>query len=172
MTKQTKTLNTLQIINKLVKGAKASKENYRKAIQQAIELFVKEYNGSLTFNRTPFMEICKVVGNDAVALRAYLFKWTNMTKVKADYSFETDVSEAKTDAEGNVYAVYTLQFRDGYANQKWWECAPENPLKTLTDDNFKSSVKALINRYTSDKNPANLNDANKAIIEYLKTKIA
>lgn len=170
MTKKLDKNDTLKILVDLIEKAKGSKEKYRNSIQEAIELFVKEYNGRLTYNRTPFKAICQAVGNDAGALRAFLFKYTNITKIKYDFSFETEEAVAKTDSEGNTYSVYTLAFRDSYNGQKWWEQEKEKTQQLLTDATFEKSIKALINKYSKDD--VEVNDNTKSIIAYLKTKVA
>lgn len=171
MTKHTEN-KTLVTLMKIIKGASVSKQNYRNKIQDALVLFIKEYNGALTYNKEPFKAIVETVGNDAKALKNFLDEYTNITKVKADLSFETSDYETKTDDEGNEYRVYTLSFSDTFTGQKWWECAPEKPEIILNDESFEKSLKALINKYTNDKKPVNLNDNSKAILTYLKSKVA
>lgn len=157
---------------KLIKGASVSKQNYRNKIQDAIVMFVKEYNGALTYNVTPFKAIVETVGNDVRALKNFIDEYTNITKVKYDLTFETDTFETKTDAEGNEYKVYTLSFNESFTGQKWWECAPEKPETVLSDETFEKSLKAFIKKYTNEEKPVNLNDSSKAILSYLKSKIA
>lgn len=162
---------TLVNLMKIIKGASISKQNYRNKIQEALIVFIKEYNGALTYNLTPFKAIVETVGNDVKALKNFLDEYTNITKVKADLSFETDVFETKTDAEGNEYKVYTLAFKETFDGQKWWECAPEKPEIILSDETFEKSLKALIKKYTNEDKPVNLNDESKAILTYLKSKV-
>lgn len=164
-------VKTIQELIAVIEYAKTSKTIYKNAIQTALEYFVKEYNGALTYNTTPFKAICETVGKDVKDLRQWLFTYTNMTKVNADLlHFETDEGYFVKDSDGKDKKVFTLKFRDSYNGQKWYETADKTDkeaLKELTSDDLMKSLKAIFRRYTKNGNEYDTKEQN--ILNAIKT---
>lgn len=134
-----------ELINK-IKLAKDSKKAYRESLQSALELFVNNYNGALSYNTTPFKEIVLTAGKDIKDLRKWLFEYTNLTKVYSDLlHFETT---EYTEKDGKK--LYTLRFKDSYNGQKWYDVeSDKKAVKELTNDTFYKTMRATYNKYAN-----------------------
>lgn len=137
----------LDKLTEVIQTARGGKQAYRESIQQALVMFITEYNGKLSYNTTPFKDIVLTVGKDIRDLRNWLFTYTNMTKVYSDLlHFET------TDytVSGDGKKLYTLKFKDEYKGQLWYSIETDKrAVKELTNDTFASSMKALYKKYTN-----------------------
>lgn len=165
MTSKVKTENFLSEILKVIQTAKGGKQAYRDCIQKALEMFVSEYNGKLTYNTTPFKEIVLTVGKDIRDLRNWLFTYTNMTKVYSDLlHFETTEYEVSKDGK----KLYKLKFKDEYKGQLWYSIETDKKaVKELTNDTFASSMKSLYKKYTNSF--VDYDEKTTAIMQAIKT---
>jgi hypothetical protein len=134
-----------QTIKNLISSAKSGKQAYRDSIQKALELFVAEYNGALTYNTTYFKEIVLTVGKDIKDLRNWIYTYTNITKVYSDLlHFET--SSYTTTKDGKK--LYQLSFKPEYNGQLWYSVETDKKAaKELTNDTFEKTMKATYKRY-------------------------
>lgn len=143
--------NNKQYKTKLLSASK-SKQAYKDTIQECLEYFVNEFNGKLSMNGTSLKNIVEICGKDVKDLREWLFKYTNMTKVKADcIHFETDDYAFNRNNE----KIYNLKFKDNFNGQKWFETAEKTDkqaIKDFTNENFLRSLRLMINNLKSDRN--------------------
>lgn len=144
----TKTTTFLDKLNAIIATAKNGKKAYRDSIQQALVMFIKEYNGQLSYNATPFKEIVHIVGKDVKDLRSWLTEYTNITKVYSDLiHFETTEFTLAKDGKTKLYQ---LKFKDTFNGQLWYSVETDKKaIKELTNDTFMASVKALYKRYSN-----------------------
>lgn len=165
MTSKVKSENFLSELLKVIQTAKGGKQAYRDSIQTALEMFVTEYNGKLSYNTTPFKEIVLTVGKDIRDLRNWLFTYTNMTKVFADLlHFETTEYEVGKDGK----KLYKLKFKDEYKGQLWYSIETDKKaVKELTNDTFASSMKSLYKKYTNSF--VDYDEKTTAIMQAIKT---
>ena len=165
MTSKVKPENFLSELLKVIQTAKGGKQAYRDSIQTALEMFVTEYNGKLSYNTTPFKEIVLTVGKDIRDLRNWLFTYTNMTKVFADLlHFETTEYEVGKDGK----KLYKLKFKDEYKGQLWYSIETDKKaVKELTNDTFASSMKSLYKKYTNSF--VDYDEKTTAIMQAIKT---
>lgn len=138
----------LDLLNKVITTAKAGKQAYRDSIQKALEMFVTEYNGKLSYNTTPFKDIVLTVAKDVKDLRQWLFTYTNMTKVYSDLlHFETTEFTLAKDGKTKLYQ---LKFKDTYNGQLWYSVETDKKaVKELTNDTFATSMKSLYKKYSN-----------------------
>lgn len=143
MSKKTVDLN--KTIKDLISSAKSGKQAYRDSIQKALELFVAEYNGALTYNTTYFKEIVLTVGKDIKDLRNWIYTYTNITKVYSDLlHFETSDFSTTTDGK----KLYKLRFKPEYNGQLWYSVETDKKaVKELTNDTFEKTMKATYKKY-------------------------
>ena len=165
-------IENLDELKSVILYAKNSKQLYREAIQEAIVYFVKNYNGSLTYNTTPFKAICECVGKDAMDLRNFLFTYTNITKIYSDLlHFETEQGEFVKGKDGKEIKVYTLTFKENFAGQKWYATADKTDKETLekvlTNEDLMKSLKAIFRKYTKSGNEYDTKEQN--ILNAIKT---
>lgn len=158
--------NFLAKIMKVIATAKGGKQAYRDSIQQALEMFVSEYNGKLSYNVTPFKDIVLTVGKDVKDLRNWLFTYTNITKVYSDLlHFETTSYEFAKDGKTKLYK---LGFKDEYKGQLWYSIETDKKaVKELTNDTFMASVKSLYKRYSNSF--VDYDEKTTAIMQAIKT---
>ena len=144
----TKSVSFIDKLNAIIATAKNGKKAYRDSIQQALVMFVKEYNGQLSYNATPFKEIVNIVGKDVRDLRNWLTQYTNITKVYSDLlHFET--TEFITAKDGKT-KLYQLKFKDTFNGQLWYSVETDKrAVKELTNDTFATSMKALYKKYSN-----------------------
>lgn len=142
-----KTITILDKLNGIISNAKNGKKAYRESIQEALILFVNNYNTELTYNTTPFKEIVLTVGKDIKDLRNWLFEYTNLTKVYSDLlHFETSEYELGKDGK----KLYKLKFKETFNGQLWYSIeSDKRAVKELTNDTFANSLKALYKKYTN-----------------------
>ena len=143
MTRKTK--STIQELQELIKNARNGKQAYRDSIQKALELFVTEYNGELTYNSTYFKDIVLTVGKDIKDLRNWIYTYTNITKVYSDLlHFETTDFSVTTDGK----KLYKLRFKPEYNGQLWYSIETDKKaVKELTNDTFEKAMKATYKKY-------------------------
>lgn len=161
-----KTETTLNQILEKIKLAKQGKQAFIDNVQDALVLFVNEYNNDLHYNTTPFKAICELVGANVKELREWLFTYTNMTKVFSDLlHFETTDGTIITTKDGEKKTVYTLKFKDNFNGQVWCDINKDKAkvAKELTNETFEKSLKAIYNKYM--KSNVNLDDKASKILE-------
>lgn len=141
-------IKTAKQLEETIVNARQNKTAYRESIQDAICFFVSEYNGKLSFNSGYLKDILLTVGNDATDMRNWLFKYTNITKVKSDLvHFETSDCQEITTADGKKQVVYTLKFNDNFTGQLWWETEkPEKVIKVFDEETLEKLLISVYNR--------------------------
>lgn len=138
------------LVNKLkqcIRSAKTSKDSFRRNIQTALEIFVKEYNGALTYNGQFLKDIVLVAGREVTSVRNWLLTYTNLTKVYADIvHFETTES---TEVDGEK--KFILKFNADYNGQKWYETKIEKEEKKFDKVSFQKSAESLYKKYMKEE---------------------
>ena len=116
--------------------------------QENIEYFVQNYNGNLTFNKSGFTRLMKLLHNDAKTMLKFLKQYTNITFVSNDFKdFKTDLKSIKTTKEKEKITVYHLKFNENWTGQKWYENIEqdaEETIKQLTNKGLKAKLKNLL----------------------------
>lgn len=106
-------MTKLSEIKNLIKNAKANKQKYRDNIQQALVLFVKNYNNELNHNSQPLKELIEVAGVDSKFVRPWLTAAiTNLVRIEKTKAggFKMLLENKATDFEIDEVAILKLWY--------------------------------------------------------------
>lgn len=145
-------ITTVKQAQSKLKSAIRDKQAYKDSIQEVVEFFINEYNGKLSENKTLLKQVFEAVGKDAVDLKAFLKKYTNMKTLANNLmDFTTDTFDIGKKGQHK----YKLHFVENYNGQKWYETSDKTDkkaLKDISDSELYIKIRNLIALIKSDKN--------------------
>lgn len=134
----------LKKLNSLILQAKNGKKAYYEGIQQAIDLYLQnfiEFNGNIT----PLKDIFEVCKKDALMLREYIYKVSNIT-------FMGFITDKKGNSKLSVKTSGNFALSDAFGACKWYEKAEKAKVEILlTDEALLKSLQAIYKRYSKEK---------------------
>lgn len=106
-------MTKLSEIKNLIKSAKANKQKYRDNIQQALVLFVKNYNNELNHNSQPLKDLIEVAGVDSKFIKPWLAAAiTNLVRIEKTKAggFKMILENKATDFEIDEEAIAKMWY--------------------------------------------------------------
>ena len=133
----------LKKLNAFILQARNGKKAYYDGIQCAIDLYLQnfvDFNG----NVTPLKEIFEVCKKDALMLREYIYKVSNI-------SFMGFITDKKGNSKLSVKTTGDFALNDSFGACKWYEKAEKQKVEMLlTDEMLLKALASLYKRFNKD----------------------
>ena len=126
-------------INLYIKRALSGKQTFYNNLQTAFEIFVANYNTALSGNSEPLLKILKASGKEIQAMKEYIYKSTNITKLSLS-------------KKGGLLLTFDNVFKydDKYIdNNKWFDelvKKDNRALKEIDDKMLYAMINKLLTR--------------------------